>query len=86
VECIVADSTFHGSGLALGQMVSQFDEIDVAMIVEGFAVDRNDEELDVIEDQVRPHARALAERVDVKTLLTGPWSLASPAGGSPHDA
>lgn len=53
VEHVVAEGASHRSGLALGQMVSHCDEIDVAVIAEGFAVGRSDEELDAIEDQVR---------------------------------
>jgi hypothetical protein len=55
VERVVVEGAFHGSGLALRQMVSHFDEIDIVMIVEGFAAGHSDEELDAIEDQVRPH-------------------------------
>ena len=54
VERVVAESAFHGSGLALGQMISSFDEIDAIGIIEGFFVGRSDEELDAIEVQVRP--------------------------------
>jgi hypothetical protein len=72
VERVVVEGAFHRSGLALGQMVSHFDKIDIVMIVEGFAAGHRDKELGAIEDQVRPHTRLLAERVDVKTLLTGP--------------
>lgn len=57
--------------------MSHFDEIDATVIAEGFIVGRCDEELDRIKDQVCPHARSLASRVDVRTLLTGPWTLAS---------
>lgn len=46
-------------------MVSHIDEIEVVMIVEGFTIGRSNEELDAIEDKVRPHARVLVERVDV---------------------
>jgi hypothetical protein len=53
-------------------MVSHFDEIDVVVITEGFASGQTDEELDSIKDQVHTYARLLAERVDVKPLLTGP--------------
>lgn len=53
-------------------MVSHFDEIDAVMIVEGFTTGWSDEELDRIEDQVRPHARSLGGSVDVRTFLIGP--------------
>lgn len=56
VELVVTKAMFHGSSIALGRMVSHFDEVDIALIVEGFATDRIDEELHVNEDQVRPHA------------------------------
>lgn len=42
-------------------MVSHFDDIDTAVIVKGFAAGCPDKELDTIEEQVRPHARLLAE-------------------------
>lgn len=67
-------------------MVSHFDEIDVVVIVEGFATSWSDEELDRTEDQVRPHARLLGGQVDVGTFLTGPWSLALPSGGPAANA
>jgi hypothetical protein len=51
-------------------MVSHFDEIDVVVIAEGFAINWSDKELDAIEDQDHPQAWLLTERVDVKTLLT----------------
>jgi hypothetical protein len=35
-------------------MVSHFDEIDAAIIAEGYSADRSDEELDIIEEQVCP--------------------------------
>lgn len=56
VERVVTKAVFHGSSIALGRMVLHFDEVDVTVIMEGFATGRSDEELDVIEDQVRPHA------------------------------
>jgi hypothetical protein len=37
VERVVLEGAYHGSSIALGQMVSHFDEIDVAMIAEGLA-------------------------------------------------
>lgn len=55
--------------MALRQMVSHFDKIDAAMIVEGFAASRSDEELDHIEEQVCPHARLIVSQVEVKFLL-----------------
>jgi hypothetical protein len=69
--------------MAVGQMVSQFDEINATVIAKGFAAVRSDEELDRIEDQVCPHAQSLMGQVDVKTLLAGPWSLAS-SSDDPH--
>lgn len=59
VECVVAEVAFHGSSIALGRMVSHFDEVVIVVITEGFVYGRSDEELDVIEDQVRPHAQLL---------------------------
>jgi hypothetical protein len=53
VEHFVVEGICRGGGIALGQMVSHFDEID-AIIVEGYTADRSDEELDVIEEQVHP--------------------------------
>lgn len=41
-------------------MVSHFDDIDVVVIADGYATDRSDEELDVNEEQVRPHAQSTA--------------------------
>lgn len=37
VERVVVEGAYHGSILALGQMVSHFDEIDSGVIAEGFA-------------------------------------------------
>jgi hypothetical protein len=62
---------FHRSGLALGQMVSHFDEIDEVVIAEGFAVGQSNKELDAIEDQVRPDARLLTELM----LRPADWPL-----------
>jgi hypothetical protein len=78
VEHAVFEGAFHGGSLALGQMVSHFVEIDIGMIVEGFATGRSDEELDNIKEHVRPHARSLASRVNVKMLLKGPLSPKPP--------
>lgn len=60
-------------------MVSHFDKIDAAMISKGFTLSCPNEELDVIEEQVHPHARLLASRVDMKTLLTRPVNQESSA-------
>jgi hypothetical protein len=79
VEHVVLKGAYHGSSIALGQMVSHFDEIDAAMIAEGLAAGRSDEELYNIEEQVRPHARLTVSRVEAKILLTGLWSLKPPA-------
>lgn len=81
-ERVIAESVFHGSGLALGQMVSHFDEIDTVVIVEAFFVDRSDEELDAIDDQVHPcqSARRNGGREDPAGR---PWSLASSASDLP---
>lgn len=78
VERAVFEGAFHEGSLALGQMVSHFVEIDIGMIVEGFATGRSDEELDNIKEHVRPHARSLASRVNVKMLLKGPLSPKPP--------
>jgi hypothetical protein len=75
VECAVFEGAFHEDSLALGQMVSHFDEIYAGVIAEAFAVRWSDEDLDAIEGQLHPHARLLASRVDVKMLLRGPSSL-----------
>ena len=56
VERVDAEGMFHWSNVALGQMVSHFDEIDVVVIAEGFAIDWSDKELDAIEDQDHPQA------------------------------
>jgi hypothetical protein len=82
VERVVVECVYHGSNMALGQMVYHFDEIDDAVIIEGFAAGRSDKELDNIGEQVRPHARSIASWVDVKFLLIGPWSL-EPSAGDP---
>ena len=74
VEHAVFDGAFHRGSLALGQMVSHFNKINVGVIVEGYATGQSDEDLDNIEEQVSPHARSLANRVDVKMLLRGPSS------------
>jgi hypothetical protein len=50
VKRVVAEAAFHGSSIALGRMVSHFDEVDVVVIVEGFATGRHGEEMDVIKD------------------------------------
>lgn len=42
MEHIVVEGAFHESGLALGQMVSHFHEIDATMIAEGFVADQTD--------------------------------------------
>lgn len=83
VERVIVEGAFHGNSLALGKMVPHFDEIDAIVTTDDFTTNRSDEELDAIEDQDCPHARSLAERLGVKTLLTGPWSLASPVGDPP---
>jgi hypothetical protein len=54
VERFVAEGISQGGGIAFGQMVSHFDEIDTAIIAEGYTTDRSNEELDVIEEQVHP--------------------------------
>jgi hypothetical protein len=54
VERFVVEGICRGGCIALGQMVSHFDEIDAAIIAEGYSADRSDEELDIIEEQVRP--------------------------------
>jgi hypothetical protein len=74
VEHVVLEGAFNMGSLALGQMVSNFDEIDVGVIAVGFAACRSNEELDSIEEQVRPSARSLTNQADVKMLLTGPSS------------
>jgi hypothetical protein len=61
-------------------MVSHFDEIYVVVIAESFATKRNDEELDHMEEQVRPHAWSIVRLVDSKFILTSPWSLEPPIG------
>jgi hypothetical protein len=32
MKCVVAEGIFHGGSMALGQMVSHFDKIDVVVI------------------------------------------------------
>ncbi|PWZ52738.1 hypothetical protein Zm00014a_013615 [Zea mays] len=72
VEWVVLEGAYLRSSMALWQMVSHFDEIDVAVIAEGYTAGWSEEELDIIEEQVRPYARSLASWVDVKLLLTNP--------------
>lgn len=48
---VVLEGMYLRSSIALGQMVSHFDEIDVIMIVEGYAAGWSEEELDAIEEQ-----------------------------------
>jgi hypothetical protein len=56
VEQVVLEGAYLGSSMALGKMVSHFDEIDTAVIAEGYLVERSNEELDAIEEQVHPYA------------------------------
>lgn len=72
VERVVVEGAFHWSSMAIGQMVSNFDEIDATVIVEGFAAGHSDEELDDIEEQVRPHAWSIASLIDTKFILIRP--------------
>jgi hypothetical protein len=41
-------------------MVSHFDEIGADVITEGYTTGRSDEELNVIKEQVCPHAQSIA--------------------------
>lgn len=75
---MVFEGAFHGGSLALGQMVSHFNEIDTCMIAKGFVTGQSDKDLVAIEEQVHPHACSLASRVDVKMLLRGPLSPVPP--------
>lgn len=70
VERIFIEGMFHGNNMALGQMVSHFGEIDAVVIVEGSAAGRSDEDLDYVEEQVRPHAQSIMRSVNTKFLLT----------------
>jgi hypothetical protein len=54
VERSIDEGVCRGGGAALGQMVYHFDEIDVVIIAEGYAVGQSDEELDTIKEQVYP--------------------------------
>lgn len=63
----------------MGWMVSDIDEIDIALIAEGFTAGQSDEELDRIEEHVRPYTRSIVSPVNAKVLLTSPWSLHSAA-------
>lgn len=75
---VVLEGMYLRSSIALGQMVSHFDEIDVIMIVEGYAAGWSEEELDAIEEQVSPHVCSLARQNDVKLLLTSPLNAEAP--------
>lgn len=63
--------------------VSHFDEIDAAVIAEGYAAGRSYEELDVIDEQVYPHAQSIASRDDVRPLLISPPTLEPFTSGPP---
>lgn len=49
MERAVAKGICRCGGVALGRMVSHFDEIDVVIIVEGYSVGQSNKELDAIE-------------------------------------
>lgn len=66
-------------------MVSYFDEIDTAVIVEGYAASRSDEELDTIENQVCPFAQSIASWIDVRSLLTDPLTK-KPSASDPYSS
>lgn len=85
VERSVAKGVCRGGGVALGQMVSHFDEIDTAVIVEGYAAGQSDEELDTIENQVRPFAQSIASWIDVRSLLTDPLTK-KPSASDPSSS
>lgn len=72
VEHVVLEGAYHGSSMFLGQMVSYFNEIDAAVIVDGFAIGRNDEELDNIKEKVHPNALSIESWVDAKILRGAP--------------
>ena len=48
-ERAVAKGICRCGGVALGQMVSHFDEIDAVIIVEGYSIGQSNKELDAIE-------------------------------------
>ena len=50
------------------------------MIVEGYATERSEEELDAVGLWVHPHAQSLASWVDVKLLLTSSLSPKASTG------
>lgn len=71
VERVVREAAFFGSSLTLAQAVSHFGELHpvLAPIAEGFAGDIPDDEVERIEDEVRPHAEVISSRVEPQTLL-----------------
>lgn len=79
MELVVLEGGYHGSSMALRQMVAHFDEINAAMIEESFTTGRSNDELDCIEEHVHPHARLIVGWVNIRFLLMGPWSLESSA-------
>ena len=74
VERVVRQAAFFGSSLSFSQAVSHFRELRSvpAPIAEGFAAGVADEEVEKIEDEVRPHALMVSSHVDPQALLRNP--------------
>lgn len=69
MDGVVVEGMFFESSMALAQMISCFDEIDPVMITEGFTTGHSEVGLELIEDQVFPHAQLRAGRVEPMLLL-----------------
>ncbi|KAJ1264825.1 hypothetical protein BS78_08G031600 [Paspalum vaginatum] len=71
VDRVVRQAAFFGSGMALAQAVSHFDELRPVLgpIAEGFAGGLGDEEVERVEAEVHPHAMTISSRIEPASLL-----------------
>lgn len=80
VERAVFEGAFHEGSLALGQMVSHFNEINVGVIMEGFVADRSYEDLDATSAPSRSLARQRGRHEDASEGTLEPGATSQRVG------
>ena len=66
---MVSEGAYLGALSTLSVVTSHYDGLDLAAIAEGFAPSRTEEEIDALEKEAAPAARALGGLVQPESVL-----------------
>jgi hypothetical protein len=69
VERWISEGAYLGAFMTMAHASSLYRGLDLEAVSQGFTADRTSEEIDAIEDEVRPHAQTVRDSIDPQVIM-----------------